>query len=385
MNNFIQIPKDSYTLLQTIGAQYPEAKEITSEIEGNLTQSLWHQLSENLNTLASIKSLQQGTVLMELYNGLIVFVETALNPMKLLSLIHKIASTYKDKESLIFVENIEKKIKFKGEENLYIKIIKGYCHLRIGNKYEVEDIITLIGKEFEVRSEIDTVIYSNYYRLCTEYYEKYENYDLFYINAFQYLAYKKDLSKEEELELCFKMCIASLIGEKMFNFAELIEKDFFKLMKDSNKDWIYNLILSFNSSNVNQFVNMLSTYQQQISQTILKDKIDFLKNKIRIAALLDLVFKKNKNERTITYEEIKNNCIVNDDGIELLVMKALSLELIKGHIDQVDKKVIVNWIQPKYLDIEKITFLRDRFKNWIDKSDEILKRFQDIAQPLLNN
>ena len=52
------------------------------------------------------------------------------------------------------------------------------------------------------------------------------------------------LYNEEKLILCYKMCSAILIGEKSYNFAELIEKDFFKLMQGTKYEWISNLILS---------------------------------------------------------------------------------------------------------------------------------------------
>lgn len=180
------------------------------------------------------------------------------------------------------------------------------------------------------------------------------------------------------------MCVASLIGEKMFNFGELVEKDFFKLMHNSKYDWIYNLILSFNSAKVDQFVYMINKYSDQInSDKVLKDNQEFLHLKIRIEALLDLVFQKNKNERVITYKEIEANCKVEPEKIEYVVIKALSLELIKGHIDEVENKVIVNWIQPKYLDREKITMLHDRLDQWINKATTVLGNFQETSAPLI--
>jgi 26S proteasome regulatory subunit N9 len=105
--------------------------------------------------------------------------------------------------------------------------------------------------------------------------------------------------------------------------------------------------------------------------------------KIRIAALLDLVFQKNKNERILTYKEIGTNCHCDMNNIELLVIKALSLGLIKGYIDEVDNKVIINWVQPKYLDTEKIIILHDRLEQWINKSNKVLGNFQETAHQLL--
>lgn len=89
---------------------------------------------------------------------------------------------------------------------------------------------------------------------------------------------------------------------------------------------------------------------------ILRGKSDLLPIKIRIAALLELIFQKNKNDRILTFEEICKVCMTEEDKIEYISMKALSHGLIKGYIDQADKKLFVNWIQPKYLGKEKLEF-----------------------------
>ena len=215
---------------------------------------------------------------------------------------------------------------------------------------------------------------------------KKNDYDNFYSNAFQYLAYETKISDEEKLELCYKMCSAMLIGEKLYNFEELIEKDFFKLMQGSKYDWISNLILSFNSAKVDQFLSMLEQNKKNVEQNvILKGKIDFLPIKIRIAALLELIFQKNKSERVISFEEICKVCMTEEDKIEYISMKALSHGIIKGYIDQVDKKLYVNWIQPKYLGKEKIVVLKDRINTWIDKAHKVLLDLQENAAGLLNN
>lgn len=132
------------------------------------------------------------------------------------------------------------------------------------------------------------------------------------------------------------MAIASLIGEKMFNFAELMEKDFFKLLLGSSFEFIYYLIICFNSAKVDQFIEMMEIHKESIqNDPVLSSKVEFLHTKVRVAALLDLVFQKNKNERVITYREIHTKCFCDMDKIEFLVIKALSLGLIKGYIDEV--------------------------------------------------
>ena len=388
--NDVNVPNDSFTLIQNLSKKYPELKNLFDDIDSNLNQKLWYQLSENLMTLSSNPKLQQSSDLIEIYNGLIFFIEPTLNPMKYLEFVKNMLNNYKGKteEALKFFENIENshKNKYKGEEKIFIKILKGFCYYDLNRMYELEEIVKNTEQDFSGNIEIDSSLYSQYYKLSTLFYEKKQDYDNFYNNAFQYLAYETKMTNEEKLDLCYKMCSAMLIGEKLYNFAELIEKDFFKLMHGTQYEWISNLILSFNSAKVDQFLSMVNQNKKKIMDNpILKEKADFLPIKIRIAALLDLIFQKNKTERTLSFDEICKVCQTEEDKIEYISMKALSHGLIKGYIDQVEKQLIVNWIQPKYLDKEKIVLMQDRFTAWIDKANRVLGDLQDNASVLLNN
>ena len=385
----VNIPPDSFKLIASLSAKHPSLKSLFDEIDSNLNQHLWYQISENIITLSQNPELQQGNDLIEFYNGVVFFIEPTLNPMKYLQYVQNMLHNYKDRmeEALQFVENIDNKNKdYKGEEKIFVKIIKGFCYLELNKMYELEEIIKTTEVDFSGKFEIESSLYAQYYKLSTLFYEKKEDYDNFYSNAFQYLAYETKIADDEKLDLCYKMCSAILIGEKSYNFEELIEKDFFKLMKGSKYDWISNLILSFNSAKVDQFLSMLEQNKNNIEQNkILKGKVDFLPIKIRIAALLEYIFQKNKSERNLTFEEICKVCMTEEDKIEYISMKALSHGLIKGYIDQAEKKLYVTWIKPKFLGKEKIGILNERITAWIDKAKRVLGDLQENAVGLLNN
>lgn len=38
-------------------------------------------------------------------------------------------------------------------------------------------------------------------------------------------------------------------------------------------------------------------------------------------------------------------------------MRALSLGLVKGSIDQIDNKIFISWVQPRVLDINQVNFI----------------------------
>jgi 26S proteasome regulatory subunit N9 len=66
----------------------------------------------------------------------------------------------------------------------------------------------------------------------------------------------------------------------------------------------------------------------------------------------------------MSFHTIAKETKVRPDEIEHLIMKALSLGLIRGSIDQVDEIARINWVQPKVLDMKQIDNMRLRLQDW---------------------
>jgi len=60
---------------------------------------------------------------------------------------------------------------------------------------------------------------------------------------------------------------------------------------------------------------------------------------VRIIAFLELIFGCGKDDRNLTFRKIAETCLVDIGDVEFLVMKAMSLELVRGSIDEVDQTV----------------------------------------------
>ena len=80
----VVVPNDSFKLILNLSGKHPNLKALFDEIDSNLNQRLWYQLSDNLIALSNKPELQQSKDLIELYNGLIFFIEPTLNPMRYL-------------------------------------------------------------------------------------------------------------------------------------------------------------------------------------------------------------------------------------------------------------------------------------------------------------
>ena len=64
-------------------------------------------------------------------------------------------------------------------------------------------------------------------------------------------------------------------------------------------------------------------------------------------------------------------------------MKAMSLDLVRGSIDEVDKTVTITWVMPRYLNMDHLKVLEGRLVDWGQKMDDIINIVQDGANELL--
>lgn len=82
----------------------------------------------------------------------------------------------------------------------------------------------------------------------------------------------------------------------------------------------------------------------------------------------------------MTFEAIQGETGVGMDAIEHLIMKALSLGLLRGTIDQVDRVAHVKWVQPKVLDKGQIENMRARLREWDGSVNSLGNWIEGVGQ-----
>jgi len=123
------------------------------------------------------------------------------------------------------------------------------------NDNKVEDALQVIkdvGKKIEKMSDLDTLIYSYFYKLSARYYATKKNYEEFYKNGLQYLAYTHEsrISPQEKVEISVDMATAILVSKKIYNFSELLEQPVLRALKNSPHEWIYHMIEVYNGGSI---------------------------------------------------------------------------------------------------------------------------------------
>lgn len=104
---------------------------------------------------------------------------------------------------------------------------------------------------------------------------------------------------------------------------------------------------------------------------MLNSRRSILEDKIKIMAFSELVFGLPKNERVVSFARISETTGIRGELIELMIIKAMSLDLLRGSIDevgwglrQVGQTVSVSWIQPRVLNKERVGKMRQKFAEW---------------------
>ena len=132
-------------------------------------------------------------------------------------------------------------------------------------------------------------------------------------------------------------------------------------LKKTQNDWLRELLFAFNRGDLAAF----NALEGNISRCeILDEHKTFLWQKISLSALTEAVFRRAPHDRAMTFATISQETQVKPAQIEILIMKALSLGLLKGSIDQVAEIAKISWVQPKVLDMKQIDNMRVRLKDW---------------------
>ena len=91
---------------------------------------------------------------------------------------------------------------------------------------------------------------------------------------------------------------------------------------------------------------------------------------------MELVFRRGSTNRRLPFSEIATATGLPLDDVERLAMKALSLGLVRGSIDEVEKVFAVTWVQPRVLDKVQILSLVGKIDEWSSRIGTALVSIQ---------
>lgn len=185
----------------------------------------------------------------------------------------------------------------------------------------------------------------------------------YYKNALLYLACidLDDLTPEDIGARAYDLSIAALASDSIYNFGELLLHPVLNSLVETQHAWLRELLFAFNRGDLTAYDVLAGNLSKN---SLLQQHGDFLYQKISLAALTEAIFRRPPHDRTMTFATISQETKVQPNEIEHLIMKALSLGLVRGSIDQVAQIAQINWVQPKVLDLKQIEGMRTRLQEW---------------------
>ena len=148
--------------------------------------------------------------------------------------------------------------------------------------------------------------------------------------------------------------------------------------------WLAELLLSFQNGDVAAFELVTATHRDALaSHPALVAAEATIREKITLAALVELASRRPATERAIAFADIAAGTHVAPGAVERLVMRSFSLGLLKGSIDGVDETVGVTFVKPRVLDRAQIAQLKDQVVSWREKTATALNFLEETTTELL--
>lgn len=375
--------KDVKAYLSRVCSEGPLADQWV-QLEQLYEKRLWHELTIELLTFVKDDHFKQNGGLWEMYENFLSYFEHRINPLSFTEMMLIVAEEIKEYEKAVeLFEKVQEKIKNCTEGKVLCMTAIGLLHLKSNELDKAKKVIKEAETLLDTLDGITTV-HGRFYDLSSTYSKITGAYNSFYRDALRFLGCM-DISELPESELqqrAFNLSLAALLGNEVYNFGELLAHDVLEYLKKTEHAWLIDVLFAFNSGNIQKFLDMKTLWSQQpdlaANETALLQKITLL-------SLMELTFSRKSTNRSFSFAAISKETRLPINEVELLVMKSLSLGLIKGTIDEVEKVVHITWVQPRVLDKEQIGKLRGLLGTWGEKVKSSVFMVEEQVPELMVN
>ncbi|EPQ55610.1 hypothetical protein GLOTRDRAFT_75751 [Gloeophyllum trabeum ATCC 11539] len=331
-------------------------------------RKLWHQLT--LKLLAFFDHPLSKPYRVDVFDRFVREFESRLNQQRLVEMGVKVSREIDNPSAhLQFLLDLLARIDTKQSPESEVLLLSHIAHAKLMYG-DIDGTRTDIDKAWKVLDEltaVDNGVSAAYYSVAADYHKAKAEYAPYYRNSLLYLAcvdVEKDMTAEDRLVRAHDLSVAAFLGDTIYNFGELLMHPILNSLDNTQYDWIKKLLFTFNEGNIGRFEALAPLFPKE---PILQENYPFLRQKICLMALIESVFKRSPYDRTMSFQTIAEETRLPLDEVEHLVMKALSLKLIRGSIDQVEEKAQITWVQPRVLSREQIGQLSQRLSSWVGK------------------
>jgi 26S proteasome regulatory subunit N9 len=364
------------TFLEDLQAKQPDLANDLSELIALYNKKLWYQITVKLEECFQQPAFNRGDLPLQLYHSFIADFGAKLNLLKLAQFAVHVSKFYPDATSSVsFLEGVVQRLQDlkdpqAAQPALFLKMHIAQHKLDMSDLPACKKMIEDGRETLDTLADVDPSVSAAVYYVSSLFNKCKQDYAEFYKSSLMYLAFvsSESLATDFKLTLAVDISLAALLGEHVYNFGELLIHPIVKTLDDTPYHWLHELLQCFNQGDLQQYDTICNKYSSALNgQPGLVKNVRSLKEKITIMSLLELISSLPADNRKISLQKIAARTKLDTDGVEFLLMKALSLHLIEGSIDGVDEHVQVTWVQPRVLTKPEIEGLKSRLDSWLDK------------------
>jgi len=381
--------------LKEHSAEFPQFVEKHEKIQELNDKKLYHQLTDALLEYFDQDFWREKTPCKSIYtlfDGLVRQVSTKLNPLRFQ---HLLAMAVEHAESpqaaLEFILSFKKEVDdaaasatVKLGVNIFFRALQADYMVKATNYSDAQTLLDEIEADINKAYGVDPTAYSRFYSSLMKYNEATKDHQAYFRAALLYLDYTATADIRNQAEIAYNIILTCLISPNEFDFGDLLHREILQSLEDHPNAWAKKLLVAFHEGKYATFDETFKTYATQIQNVPeLKASEKVLTQKFSLMSLVELAFQQPKSQRKIDFKKIASVCRVDLSRVEHLIMRAMSLQLIKGSIDQVNETLSFHWVKPRILDNTRLQLLQSRIDTWHIQANSVLMQLEEMTPELL--
>lgn len=140
----------------------------------------------------------------------------------------------------------------------------------------------------------------------------------FYNAALMLLAYTpvEELSGEQRFSLATDMALASITGENIYNFGEVIATPILNYLVGTPNQWLYDIVISLNNGDIDKFNLIVDANKASyFAQPSLASSQELVKQKVVLLSVMNLIFERPSHDREIDFNVIAEKARIPLDQV----------------------------------------------------------------------
>eukprot|EP00386_Alphamonas_edax_P004895 GDKI01015409.1.p1 GENE.GDKI01015409.1~~GDKI01015409.1.p1 ORF type:complete len:414 (-),score=175.88 GDKI01015409.1:325-1479(-) len=365
---------------------YPDLGELVDQMLSLFDKKLYHQLTDVVFEYVDKPQVAGKPALGDFFRNFVRPIEKKLNQVRLVALLRRVCDGIGSTAGLALLKSYSEQMKKEKEANIMWAAVTAEYEVKEKQLTEAVETLELAEKLIAGEMGVDVSVNAAFHRASAALHQARGEHEDYYKHSLLFLAYTPSdaIPPADRPKLAHEIALAAMVAPNVYNFGELLQQPLIRsLESDASFTWVRALLTALHEGSIDMYDQAALTHRASIDGSALRGQDTVLKQKVTLLALLELAFRKPKKQRTLEFNEIATHCRLPVDQVEYAVMKAMSVQLLKGQIDQVDQIVRVTWIRPRILDKERLELMKERVEQWAGAAKTLLLSLEELTPELL--